>query len=258
MINSLSLVAKSHRTEATPEFHCAAGPPLRQNLLLAALSGDELGRLSGELSLVSLQPGQVICESGCKQQYSYFPTSALASLFNETADGATIEVAEVGNEGLAGIGVVLVGEASAHRLVVESGGEALRIHAAALRSEFHRGGAVQRLLLRYAQSWITQIAQAAACSRHHCVRERLCRRLLSSLDRANSNEIHLTHDTIAHMLGVRRESISFEAGRLHHAGVIDYRRGTIHIIDRTRLESQACECYRILKSELARLAPTAH
>lgn len=255
MTTSLPFAEERLQSFPKPSWHRPPGLTLRQNQLLTALGRDDLGRLADELSLVHLPSGQVVCESGCQQEYAFFPTSAIVSLFYVTLSGATTEMAVIGNEGLAGVCMVLGGESNPHRLVVQSAGHALRIRSAALSEEFHRGGAVQHLLLRYTQALLTQVAQSVVCNRHHCLQQQLCRRLLCSLDRQSSNEICATQEEIANMLGVRREGVTLAAGNLQRAGVIDYHRGSIQVLDRKRLESMACECYRIVKREFSRLAP---
>jgi CRP-like cAMP-binding protein len=230
---------------------------LRQNHLLGALSDADLERLGGQLRQVSLPAGHVICESGCQQEFAYFPTTAMVSLLYVSSQGETTEVAVIGNDGLAGVCMLLGGATTPHRLIVQDAGMAFRIRAGALKFEFGRAGFLQQLLLRYVQALLLQAAQTAVCVRHHCVEEQLCRRLLFGLDRTDSNEIHATQESIANMLGVRREGITVAAGKLQRAGVIDYHRGLIRVLDRRRLEAQACECYRIVKRELERLMPAA-
>ncbi len=229
----------------------------RQNHLLRALGDAELERLDPGLRQVSLPAGHVICESGCHQEFAYFPTSAMVSMLYESSQGETTEMAVIGNDGLAGVCVVLGGATAPHRLVVQDAGQAFRIRAGALKAEFNRAGSLQRLLLRYVQALLLQASQAAVCVRHHCVEEQLCRRLLFGLDRTDGNEIHATQASIASMLGVRREGITVAAGKLQRAGVIDYHRGLIRVLDRRRLEAQACECYRLVKRELEQLMPAA-
>ncbi len=255
MKTSVQLAAVRPRGDIIQMPHCEAGTALRQNLLLAALGDEVMARLSDQLELVSLPAGQVIGECGSRQ-YTYFPTSAVVSLCYVTIAGAPTEIAVIGNEGLADVRMVLGGESKAHQLLVQRAGQAFRIDATALKSEFDRGGELRHLLLRYAHVLVTQIAQTAACNRHHCLKEQLCRRLLASLDRQSGNKICITQEGLAHLLGVRRESVTQAAGELQRAGVLNYRRGSIHILDRRRLESMSCECYQVIQREFARLMQT--
>ena len=170
-------------------------------------------------------------------------------------DGASAEIAIVGNEGLVGIALFMGGETTPSRAVVQSSGQAFRLRAQVLKTEFERGGPLQHLLLRYTQALITQMAQTAVCNRHHSVEQQLCRWLLMSLDRLPSNELTMTQELIANMLGVRREGVTEAAGKLQRAGVIQYNRGRIRVLDRTRLEGMACECYEVVRKEFARLLP---
>lgn len=240
-------------TEPRPSARCppAAAHTLRQNSLLAAMENDPRERLAEHLSWVPLTAGEVLYESGCRLKAAYFPTSAMISLSNVTADGKSNELALIGSEGLAGGSLLLGAESTPHRMVVQAAGYALRIPADALKFEFHRGGPLQHSVLRYTQSLLTQICQSAVCNRFHCVQEQFTRRLLSSLDRANSSEVYVTHENMAHALGVRRESVTAAAGSLQRAGVIDYHRGRIRVLDRGQLESLACECYHITRREFA-------
>jgi len=218
------------------------------NLLLAALNEADRARISPLLSLVSLPAGRVICEANCKQEVTYFPISSVISMHCVTAAGATTELAVIGNEGVAGL-CMLMGEVNTpHQLVVQASGQAYAIRATALKAEFYQGGNVQHLLLRYMQTLLTQVAQIAVCNRHHSVEQQLCRRLLSGLDRSQTSQLPFTHESLANMLGVRREGISIAASKLQRAGVINYRRGQITVLDRRRLERLACECYGVIKS----------
>lgn len=252
MKSSLHLAAVRPPANIIQMPHCEAGTALRQNLLLSALGEEVIARLSDHMDLVCLPAGLMVNESGSKQ-YAYFPTSAVVSLCCVTVTGAPIEIAVIGHEGLAGIRMVLGGGSKAHQLLVQRAGDAFRISASALKAEFDRSEVLRNLLLRYAQALLTQIAQSAACNRHHCVKEQLCRRLLASLDRQNGNKICITQESIAHLLGVRRESISQAAGELQRTGMLDCRRGSIHILDRRGLELIACECYEVIRDEFARL-----
>ena len=247
------------QAHATPDFNAAAhaGHSPKQNHLLAALPHAEYARLAAQMDLVELPLGSVVCESGCVQEYAYFPTTAMVSLLCVTADGCSTEMAVVGNEGMAGVSMLLGGDRTPHRLVVQCAGHAYRLRGSSLKEEFNRAGPVHGLLLRYTQALITQTGQTAVCNRHHSVEEQLCRRLLSSLDRAPSNEVVVTQERIANMLGVRREGVTEAAGRLQKAGLIHYHRGHISILNRGRLEALACECYGVVKREFERLLPEA-
>ncbi len=219
----------------------------QSNLLLAALNEADRARISPHLSLVSLPAGRVICDANCKQEITYFPISSVISMHCVTAAGATTELAVIGNEGVAGL-CMLMGEVNTpHQLVVQASGQAYAIRATALKAEFYQGGNVQHLLLRYMQTLLTQVAQIAVCNRHHSVEQQLCRRLLSGLDRSTSAQLPFTHESLANMLGVRREGISIAASKLQRAGVINYRRGQITVLDRRQLERSACECYGVIK-----------
>lgn len=235
----------------------SAATSVHRNRLLAALSSVERARLDEHLSDVDLPDGKVICEAGCHISHVYFPLTAEISLWSETGDGGSAELVSIGNEGMAGVCTILGAEPAPHRLIVQSAGKALRIAASTLKTEFHRGGLMQHLLLCYTQALMTHSAQNAICNRHHLVEQQLCRRLLSSMDRSESNLIFATQENLAHRLGVRREGITTAAGRLQKAGVIEYHRGQITVIDRAALEAGACECYGIIRQQLEQL-PSAH
>ena len=226
-----------------------------QNRLLAALPPKIYERLHPHLELVPLELGASIYESGRKQPYVYFPTDSIVSLLYVMKDGASAEIAVVGNEGLVGISLFMGGDTTPSRAVVQSAGSAYRVKAKALLSEFEFGGPLQHLLLRYTQALITQMAQTAVCNRHHAVEQQLCRWLLLSMDRLPTNVLTMTQDLIANMLGVRREGVTAAAGKLQEAGLIDYSRGRITILDRSGLESLVCECYAVVKTEFDRLLP---
>lgn len=228
-------------------------PSPYQNHLLAALPPKELGRLLPHLELVSLPLGKVLYEPGCRLRHVYFPTTSIVSLLYVMADGDSAEIAVVGNEGILGIALFMGGETTPSRAVVQSAGYGYRLQADLLKIEFNRSGPVLHLLLRYTQALITQMAQTAVCNRHHSVEQQLCRWLLMSLDRLPSNELSMTQELIANMLGVRREGVTEAAGKLQNAGLIRYRRGHITIIDRPGLERRACECYAVVKKEFDRL-----
>ena len=225
-----------------------------ENHLLAALSAAELKRLRPHLEPVPMPLGQVVYESGRLLDHVYFPTSSIVSLLYVLENGSSAEIAVVGNEGLVGISLFMGGETTPSRAVVQSAGQALRLAARYLRSEFGRAGSMQHLLLRYTQSLITQMAQTAVCNRHHSVDQQLCRWLLLSLDRLPSDELVMTQELIANMLGVRREGVTAAAGKLQKAGVIDYARGRIKVLDRPKLEAMSCECYQVVKRESDRLS----
>ena len=225
----------------------------KQNRLLAALPAAELARLAPHLERVSLPLGAVIYESGAEQGHVYFLASGIVSLLHVMNDGAAAEIAVVGNEGMVGIALFMGGETTPSRAVVQSAGSAWRLDPEAIKAEFARGGALQRLLLRYTQSLITQMTQTAVCNRHHLLEQQLCRWLLLSLDRLPSNQLVMTQQLIANMLGVRREGVTEAAGRLQADGLIDYSRGRINVLDRARLEKRACECYAVVRHECDRL-----
>jgi CRP-like cAMP-binding protein len=225
----------------------------RQNHLLAALPADDGMRLFPHLELVPLPLGDSLYESGIKMHHVYFPTTAIVSLLYIMEDGGSAEIAVVGNEGIVGVSLFMGGESTTSRAVVQSAGHAYRLKAQLLKDEFFRAGPMQRLLLRYAQALLTQMAQTAVCNRHHSLDQQLCRWLLLSFDRLHSNELVMTQDLIANMLGVRREGVTEAAGNVQRAGLIDYNRGRITLIDRQGLEARACECYAVVKNEFDRL-----
>ena len=229
----------------------------RQTHLLAALSADEHERLFPHLELVPMVLGQVLHESGGKMSHVYFPTTSIVSRLYVMVDGASAEIAVVGNEGIVGVSLFMGGETTPSRAVVQSAGHAYRLQKHLLQDEFERAGALQRLLLRYTQALLTQMAQTAVCNRHHSLDQQLCRWLLLSLDRLPSNELIMTQDLIANMLGVRREGVTEAAGHLQHAGLIGYSRGHITVLDRAGLEARTCECYQVVKKEFDRLLPDA-
>jgi len=227
----------------------------RQNHLLAALPASDYERIAARLELVPLKLGDVLYEPGLPLRFVYFPTTAIVSLLYVMEDGASAEIAIVGNEGILGIALFMGGETTPSRAVVQSAGYGYRLKAQLLKDEFGRFGPFLRLLLRYTQALITQMAQTAVCNRHHSVDQQLCRWLLLSLDRLASTELTMTQELIANMLGVRREGVTEAAGKLQLAGLIHYRRGTITVLDRPRLESRSCECYQVVKTEFDRLLP---
>jgi CRP-like cAMP-binding protein len=229
-------------------------PSVTQNHLLASLSKAELKRLRAHLEPIEMTLGDVVYESGHLLDYVYFPTTAIISLLYVMEDGSSAEIAVVGNEGLVGISLFMGGETTPSRAVVQSAGHAFRLAAKFLRLEFNRAASMQHLLLRYTQSLITQMAQTAVCNRHHSVDQQLCRWLLLSLDRLPSDELVMTQELIANMLGVRREGVTSAAGKLQDAGVIEYRRGRIKVLDRPKLETMSCECYAVVRRESERLS----
>ena len=230
----------------------------RQNLLLAALPEVEFARLAPQLELVPLPLGNVLYESGVVLRHVYFPTNTIVSLLYVMADGASAEIAVVGNEGVIGVSLFMGGETTPSRAVVQSAGHAYRLTGQKLKDEFIRAGAMQHLLLRYTQALLTQMAQTAVCNRHHSLDQQLCRWLLLSLDRLSSNELVMTQELIANMLGVRREGVTEAAGKLQQAGLIKYSRGHIKVRDREGIEARTCECYAVVKKECDRLLPGAH
>jgi CRP-like cAMP-binding protein len=227
----------------------------RQNHLLAALPAEERARLFPHLELVQMPLGNALYEPGGQMRHVYFPTTAIVSLLYVMEDGASAEIAVVGNEGIIGVSLFMGGETTTSRAVVQSAGHAYRLTGQLLKDAFFRAGPMQRLLLRYTQALLTQMAQTAVCNRHHSVDQQLCRWLLLSLDRLSSNELTMTQELIANMLGVRREGVTEAAGKLQHADLIHYSRGKITVVDRPGLEARVCECYQVVKKEFDRLLP---
>jgi CRP-like cAMP-binding protein len=226
-----------------------------QNHLLAALPPAEFDTLAAHLELVAMPLGKILYGPGEKLQHAYFPTTAVVSLHYVTESGASAETAGVGNEGVVGVCLFMGGETTSSSAVVQTAGHAYRLEGQRLKEEFQHAGLMQRLLLRYTQALLTQIAQTAVCNRHHSLEQQLSRWLLLTLDRIPTNELIMTQELIASMLGVRREGITEAAGKLQRAGLISYRRGHIAVLDRQGLELHACECYAVVKKELARLLP---
>jgi CRP-like cAMP-binding protein len=224
-----------------------------QNHLLAALPTAEFERVAANLELVPLRLGESVYESGGQLQHVYFPTTAIVSLLYILESGASAEIAGVGNEGILGISLFMGGNTTPSSAVVQTAGHGYRLPGALLRAEFNRAGLMQRLLLRYTQALLTHMCQTAACNRHHSIEQQLCRWLLLTLDRLPSNELVMTQELVASALGVRRESITQAAGKLQGAGFLRYRRGHIAVLDRSGLEAGACECYAVVKKEIARL-----
>src|SRR6202158_598852 len=226
-----------------------------QNHLLAALPTSDFQRLASHLELVPMKLCEVLYESGVQLRYVYFPTTSILSLLYVMEDGASAEIAIVGNEGILGISLFMGGETTPSRAVGQSAGHAVRLKADLLKNEFGRFGPTMHLLLRYTQALITQMAQTAVCNRHHSVDQQLCRWLLLSLDRLRTNELSMTQELIANMLGVRREGVTEAAGKLQDAELISYKRGRITVLDRPGVEARSCECYQVVKVEFDRLLP---
>jgi len=229
-------------------------PDIRQNRLLAALPAAVLQRLLPDLEPVAMPLGMVLYESSDRMNHVYFPTTAIVSLLYVMEDGASAEIAVVGNEGVVGVSLFMGGESTTSRAVVQSGGQGFRVTARAIKDEFKRAP-VLHLLLRYTQALLTQMAQTAVCNRHHSLDQQLCRWLLLSLDRLHGNELSMTQELIANMLGVRREGVTAGALKLQKAGLIKYSRGRIKVLDRRGLEQRTCECYAVVKGEYDRLLP---
>jgi CRP-like cAMP-binding protein len=228
--------------------------PLK-NKLLAALPDADLARWLPQLEPVDLPLGKVLYESGRRLSHVYFPTTAIISLLSVMEDGASAEISVVGHEGIVGVSLFMGGDSTPSRAVVQSAGRGFCLKAHLLLLEFNRAGSVMHLLLRYTQALITQMAQTVACNRHHSLDQQLCRWLLLSLDRLASNELVMTQELMANMLGVRREGVTEAAGQLQKAGLIDYRRGRITVLDRPGLERRSCECYDVVRKEYDRLLP---
>ncbi|MFZ3128198.1 MAG: Crp/Fnr family transcriptional regulator [Rhodoferax sp.] len=224
-----------------------------QNRLLAALSVQELQRLTPHLELVAMPLGEMLYETGGQLRHAYFPTTSIVSLHYVVETGASSEIAGVGCEGLVGVSLFLGGDTTPSAAVVQTAGHAYRLDRHVLKQEFDRSGLLQRLLLRYTQALMTQMAQTAVCNRHHMVEQQLSRWLLVTLDRIPSGELVMTQELVASMLGVRREGITEAAGKLQQAGYIRYRRGHITVLDRSGLEKCTCECYGVVKKEFSRL-----
>ena len=230
-------------------------PDPRVNGILAALPEAEWQRWLPQLEAVELPLGEVLYEAGATLKHMYFPTTAIVSLLYVMEDGASAEIALVGNEGLVGVSLFMGGDSTPSRAVVQSAGHGFRLKSKFLKTEFADGGPVMHLLLRYTQALITQMAQTAVCNRHHKVDQQLCRWLLLSLDRLAGNELAMTQELIANMLGVRREGVTEAALKLQKAGLIRYARGRITVLDREKVEKRSCECYAVVKTEYDRLLP---
>ncbi len=226
-----------------------------QNHLLNVLPMDVYERLFPKLELVSMQCGEVIYESGGMLSYAYFPSNCIASLLYIMEDGASSEVALVGKEGMIGVALLMGGNTMPHMAVIQTAGYAYRLKKQVLEQEINRNGTLFRILLLYTQALITLMAQTSVCNRHHSIDQQLCRLLLQRIDRISSGELCMTQEFISNILGVRRESITDAAGELQQAGIIEYRRGHITVLDRQGLETRVCECYQVVRTELARLLP---
>ena len=229
----------------------------KTNHLLESLPDTEWLRWKPVLEQVELPLGRVLYESGSQLSHVYFPTTAIVSLLYVMENGASAEIAVVGNEGIVGVSLFMGGETTPSRAVVQSAGQGFRLSAERLKAEFNLAGPVLHLLLRYTQALLTQMAQTAVCNRHHSLDQQLCRWLLLSLDRLSSNELVMTQELIANMLGVRREGVTEGALKLQRAGLIRYSRGHITVLDRAGLEKRSCECYAVVKKEYDRLLPAA-
>ena len=227
----------------------------RNNQLLAALPAAEWERWLPQLEWVEMPLGEVLYESGTTLSHVYFPLTAIVSLLYVMENGASAEIAVVGNEGIVGISLFMGGESTPSRAVVQSAGHGFRLNAQTMKDEFNRAGPVLHLLLRYTQALITQMAQTAVCNRHHSLDQQLCRWLLLSLDRLQGNDLVMTQELIANMLGVRREGVTEAALKLQNVGLISYARGHISVLDRAGLEQRTCECYAVVKKEYDRLLP---
>jgi CRP-like cAMP-binding protein len=243
-------------TSCAMEGCTIVSPNVDKNSLLSVLPDSISERWLPHLELVQMPLGEVVYESGATLSHVYFPTNAIISLLYVMANGASAEIAVVGNEGIVGISMFMGGKSTPSRAVVQSAGESLRIKAEMIESEFNQTGPVRHLLLRYTQALITQMSQTAVCNRHHSLDQQLCRWLLLSLDRLQGNELVMTQELIANMLGVRREGVTEGALKLQNAGLIRYARGHITVLDRVGLERRTCECYAVVKTEYDRLLPS--
>jgi CRP-like cAMP-binding protein len=247
--------ARTTRLAAIPPVRITAlyGHDPKQNQLLASLPQEDFERLLPHLEFISMPFDMTVCEADTQMNHVYFLTSSVVSLLYETRDGASAEIAVIGNEGIVGVTLFMGGGASPNRAVVKSAGYGFRLKASVFMEEFRRGGALQQSLLRYTSALIAQMSHTAVCNRHHNVMQQLCRWLLLTLDRLPSNEMAVSQGLIATMLGVRRESVTEAAGKLQDEGMIQYRRGHITVLDRAGLEARACECYAGVKKEYDRL-----
>jgi CRP-like cAMP-binding protein len=260
----MATVRQRREVEGPSSLQEAWAPPTasirrgrRQNHLLAALPADVYNRIAPNLEPLPMELGDILYESGTRVRYVYFPTTSVVSLLNVMENGSSAEIAIVGNEGILGISLFMGGETTPSRALVQCAGEGFRLKAQLLKDEFSRAGPLLRLLLRYTQALITQMAQTAVCNRHHSLDQQFCRWLLLSLDRLASRQVPMTQQLIADMLGVRRGGVTEAAGRLQASGLIRYHRGMITVLDRPGIEARSCECYRVVKAEYDRLLPYA-
>lgn len=242
------------RTEAKGPLPAQGHTP-HQNHLLDELPAADYARMAAHLELVPMALGDVLYEPNVKLRYVYFPTTAIVSLLYVMENGASAEIAIVGNDGIVGVPLFMGGDSTSSRAVAQNAGHGFRLRADFLKTEFDRFDSTMQLLLRYTQALITQMAQTAVCNRYHSIDQQLCRWLLLSLDCLPANEVHMTQELIANMLGVRREGVTEAAGKLQQAGLIRYHRGHITVLDRPSLEARCCECYRVVKTEVDRLLP---
>src|SRR5471030_2992474 len=255
MGTSRARTATGSATAREVALPAAKRPDAFLNHLLDALPAEDFERLKPHFEPVALKLGEVLYEPGGRMRYVYFPTTAIVSLLYVMADGASAEIAIVGNEGILGISLFMGGESTPSRAVVQSAGNGYRMKATVLKDEFGRFGVLMHLLLRYTQALITQMAQTAVCNRHHTVDQQLCRWLLLSLDRMSSNQLVMTQELIANILGVRCEGVADATGKLQEAGLVQYSRGRIVVLDRAGVEARTCECYAVVKRESDRLLP---
>lgn len=236
-------------------MHKRQGSDPRENQLLAILPDSEWQRWQDDFEPVELVAGQVLTDCGRSSAFVYFPTTAIVSLLCMTQEGGSAEVAVIGNDGVVGVSVFMGGSAMPSQAVVQSAGQAFRVRAQLVKDEVERSGPMLKILLRYTQAMLAQIAQTAVCNRYHSIDQQLCRRLLLALDRLPSDELLMTQEVMANLLGVRREGVTAAALKLQLAGVIRYSRGHIEVLDRPRLEHRACECYAVARKEYSRLLP---
>ncbi len=246
-----ALLMYKHNFAEMQSMPCDSDP--KSNYLLAAMSDEGLEHLLPDLAAVDMPLGKVVYESDVIFNKVYFPTNCIISMVYVMNNGASAEIAVVGSEGMAGIALFMGGNTTPSRSVVQSAGHAFELKADVLTREFERGGELQHLLLRFTQALITQMSQTAVCNRHHSVDQQLCRWLLLSIDRLDSDNLSMTQELIANMLGVRREGVTEAAGKLQKLGLIHYKRGRIKVLDRPGLEAQVCECYAVVKAEYDRL-----
>lgn len=248
------LVFANHHVLERIQMSEIPGPGPMQNRLLAALSDDARKRIFPKLKLTEMSLGEVIYESNQFIEYVYFPIDCIISLLYQTVNGSSAEISVVGKEGIAGVAVIMGGESTPNRFVVQSPGLAYRLPTSDFKHEFNEHSEIRIIALRFTQALITQMSQTAVCNRHHSIDQQLCRWLLLSLDRLEGNQLNMTQELIANMLGVRREGVTEAAGKLQKLGVVNYRRGKITVLDRPQLESLCCECYDVVRRENQRLA----